>query len=99
MCGIIAVVRRRTTRPPPAPDVVLARLQPLAGQLDDLAEDILEQLLAQTAVALEDVNALLSGVPGVQMLLTSPHARHAITSHAREVDAALTRIDRDLDTG
>jgi glucosamine--fructose-6-phosphate aminotransferase (isomerizing) len=100
MCGIIAVVRRKTTRTPPAPDAVLALLQPLPELLSgSMSSADLAQVLEHTSDALTQINALLTGVSGVQALLASPDLRHAVTSHCRDIDAALARIDGDLDSG
>src|SRR3954468_18371197 len=100
MCGIIAVVRRKTTRTPPSPDDILGRLQPLPDLLEtDLTDAGLEQLLRATVAALDDVNTLLGGVPGVQCLLLSPDVPAAVAAHCGGVAGGLERIDRELDRG
>src|SRR3954451_15672331 len=95
MCGIIAVVRRRSTRTPPAPDEILGLLQPLTGALRERPFDELDDV----AAALDAVNAMLSGSPGVRALLSSPDVRAAVQSHCRDIAGALTDIDRELDAG
>src|SRR4051794_29111256 len=100
MCGIIAVVRRRSTRTPPAPQEILGLLQPLSGVL--LAEPLhrdLDARLEQAADALGDVNALLCGVAGVRALLSSPDVRAAVHAHCVDIAGALATVDQELDSG
>src|SRR5436190_7988509 len=100
MCGIIAVVRRRSTRTPPAPHEILDLLQPLGGVLraEPLQVD-LDQRVQRVADALAATNTLLSGVPGVRALLSSPDVRAAVQSHCLDIADALTIIDLELDSG
>ena len=100
MCGIIAVVRRRTTRTPPTPEAVLGLLQPLPALLDiGGVDETLEARLLEAAKALDDANALLSGVPGVHALLFSPDVRAAVHWHCVQLATNLGTIDQQLDSG
>jgi glucosamine--fructose-6-phosphate aminotransferase (isomerizing) len=100
MCGIIAVVRRRSTRTPPAPEAVLDLLQPLPALIDvGDDDDVLEERLLQAVRALGDANALLTGVPGLHALLYSPDVRAAVQWHCDQLGAGLAHIDVELDTG
>src|SRR3954453_20315260 len=100
MCGIIAVVRRKTTRTPPSPDEILGRLQPLPDLLAaELRDAALEELLHRTAAALDEVNVLLGGVAGVQALLFSPDVRAAVSAHCDGVAAGFAGIDGGPDRG
>ncbi len=99
MCGIIAVVRRRTARTLPNRDRILGLLDPLADLLgcDDLAS--LDVRLPQAADALEEVNTLLRGVSGVEALLQSPELRAAIARDTDDIAFAIAAIDTKLDAG
>jgi glutamine---fructose-6-phosphate transaminase (isomerizing) len=100
MCGIIAVVRRRPTRTPPSPDALLGLLQPLPALLAfDAVDATLEERLVQAVSALDEVNALLGGVPGLRTLLYSPEVRAAVDWHCVQVATDLARIDEQLDNG
>src|SRR4051794_36274158 len=100
MCGIIAVVRRRSTRTPPAPREVRGFLHPLWVVLppEPLHRD-LDARLEQAADALGNANALLSGVAGVRALLSSPDVRAAVHAHCVDIAGALATIDLELDSG
>src|SRR4051812_39684276 len=99
MCGIIAVVRRRTARTLPDRDRILGLLDPLEDLLrrDDLTS--LDTRLAQAADALEEANALLGGVPGVEALLHSPELRAAVARETEDIAFAIAAIDTKLDAG
>src|SRR5687768_10484993 len=100
MCGIIAVVRRRATRTPPTPEAVLSLLQPLPGLIEfDGVDETLEDRLVRAVDALDDANALLAGVPGLQALLYSPDVRAAMHWHCAELATGLARIELELDSG
>ena len=100
MCGIIAVVRRRATRTPPAPEAVLGLLQPLPGLVEfDGVDETLEERLVRAVDALDDANALLAGVPGLHALLYSPDVRAAMHWHCAELATGLARIELELDSG
>jgi len=99
MCGIIAVVRRRSTRTPPSADDILDPLAAVFALLDtDLSDATLEQLLEQASVMLDEVASRLAGVPGTYALLASPDVRAAVLAHCREIGSALRAIDAHLDS-
>src|SRR6476660_5646069 len=99
MCGIIAVVRRRSQRGIPNRAAILELLGPVADQLsdDDLAS--LGLRLEGAASALEATNALLRGVPGVEALLQLPDLRAAVAHETDRVASAIGLIDTQLDAG
>src|SRR4051794_5306627 len=98
MCGIIAVVRRRSTRTPPSANDILDPLAAVFSLLDtDLSDATLEQLLDQASVMLDEVASRLGGVPGTCALLASPDVRAAVLAHCREIGSALRAIDAHLD--
>jgi len=98
MCGIIAVVRRRSTRTPPSAEDFLGPLASVVDALSiDVADGAFERLLEQAARVLDDVAGGLSGVPGVYALLASPDVRAAVHTHCSAIDVALRRLDEQLD--
>ena len=99
MCGIIAVVRRRTARTIPDHASILGLLDPLADLLAGNDLSSLDARLEQAARALEDANALLRGVPGVEALLQSPDLRAAVARETDDIAFALAAVDAKLDAG
>jgi glutamine---fructose-6-phosphate transaminase (isomerizing) len=88
MCGIIAVLRRPPTRPAPEPAEVLGALH-----------RALEGGLPETAAALAEANALLSGVPGVMALLAHPHLADEVEDLIKQVCARIDETEQALDAG
>ena len=73
MCGIIAVVRRPSTRPTPDAQDVVVPVTGLAALLRAAADGT--EALHTTADELTTVDALLRGVPGVRLLLEDESVR------------------------
>ncbi|MDX6414355.1 MAG: hypothetical protein QOH23_1765, partial [Gaiellaceae bacterium] len=102
MCGIIAVVRRRPRRTPPASGDVLGRLEPLTTILrgDGGGGDSLDERLHRAAVLLEEADLLLRGVPGITALLRAPDlaaaVEHALGPVSDAVDAIEFALDRNF---
>ncbi len=96
MCGIIAVVRRRSSREP-------APAGPLVAELADVCAALakptgpLNVVLDSAAERLEAINMTLSGVPGLLTLIRETDAARSIAAQISEVDAAATRIEAALD--
>ncbi|MBV9410663.1 MAG: hypothetical protein JO148_03640, partial [Acidimicrobiia bacterium] len=78
MCGIIAVLSRPATRPAPAPDWLTERVATAAGLVPGPDAGDLVGPLADTAAILEEVDAALRGVPGVQTLVEHPAVADAL---------------------
>lgn len=102
MCGIVAVVGRRSLRPPPDPHEVDDRfataLQALTLQGPPDAGDLLRGL--STAIeALGGLDRLLRGVPGLTCLLANPPAVDALERGAARADALATALEAALDAG
>ncbi len=100
MCGIIAVLRQRSTRVAPSgsdlTDGLAVAAAHLAGAGDPttLADDV-----ASAARALAGVDALLRGVPGVQALLSEGNVADAIEARLDDIRARSLELERDLDAG
>jgi len=97
MCGIIGVVRRRSTRVPPdlaaLSAEVVAAFERVSGWTHGV-EDLLE-----AAAALERVDLQLRGVPGVRALLGDRAGSLAIEHHTTELTAVLAAREAQLDAG
>ena len=98
MCGIIAVVRRRSGRTPVDPATILDLLAPVRGLVADARDPAaLASVLSAAAAKLDEADALLRGVPGVQTLLAAPALAAAIDEAAITVMRDLQRIEVLLD--
>lgn len=96
MCGIIAVVRRPPTRPAGSAEPLLALLERARPLLDPTSPRPRPGLEA-AAVALEEVDAALRGVPGLLTLLADPQAAARIGAVVAELTAAAEAVERVLD--
>src|SRR3954452_13553840 len=94
MCGIIAVLRRRSERTPPSAEQLLAAL--------DLADGALalgqEGMLA-AAAHVESVDRSLRGVPGVIALVGTPELFLQIERRIAGMEAAVAAFEQALDAG
>ncbi|MEJ7844675.1 MAG: SIS domain-containing protein [Acidimicrobiales bacterium] len=97
MCGIIAVVRRRATRPTPEPAGVLALVEEAGDGLDEAGSLPDAGAVLAAATPLEAANALLQGVPGVRCLLGAPAVAAAVDAAVERLWARLAAIDHHLD--
>jgi len=86
MCGIIAVVRRPSTRPTPTRSDVLELLTGI-GDLVDAGDE--PSKLKDTADRLVVADSLLRGVPGLKLLLSDRSTATEIGQH----------VDRLVDGG
>ena len=97
MCGIIAVVRRRTEPTPPDPDQVRRSLQAARSALDESGD--LARRLAVAADHLEAADALLRGPDGVQALLEVPGLARHVDDQAGGLWTWLLDTEAALDAG
>ncbi|MCJ7672574.1 MAG: SIS domain-containing protein [Acidimicrobiia bacterium] len=88
MCGIIGVVRRRSTRVPPELASLVADLEVAIGLVEAWAGAVAD--LQGAADAVERVDAALHGVPGVRALLAD---RAGVLAIEHRVDAVLALLD------
>jgi glucosamine--fructose-6-phosphate aminotransferase (isomerizing) len=96
MCGIIAIVRRPSSRQPVEAVALLSELDAVRPLLTTGAELPLAEL-TEAADRLEAVDAALRGVPGLRTLLADPVAAGRIGAVVAELTEAAERIERDLD--
>src|SRR4051812_22367039 len=98
MCGIIAVVRRRGERTPPAPDDILDLITGARGALLDATGAVPgTELLTEVASRLESADVLLRGVPGVRSLLGAPDLVAGVERLLAEVVEGLIDVERQVD--
>ena len=97
MCGIIAVVRRPSTRSTPTAAEVLGLVADQAATIID-ADDMTAALDA-LGQRLADADALLRGVPGLRLMVSDSSLAPALTHHCDEILAAVeaeeARLERD----
>ncbi|HTO01427.1 MAG TPA: SIS domain-containing protein [Microthrixaceae bacterium] len=96
MCGIIAVVRRRSGREPVPASSVVDELTAVGTALGDSSEP-LDTVLADAADRLEALNTALCGVPGVLTLMSDPDAVRSIEARIKNVDEVTAGIEASLD--
>ena len=98
MCGIVAVVRRRSGRVPPTSAEVLDLLSPVVVALRGWGDG--QDLALQTKTAAERLamaDHLLRGTAGLQALLGEKTLRATIGSTLGEIDALINDLEADLD--
>jgi len=91
MCGVIAVLRRRSTRAVPSSADTLRRLD----QAVSLAKN---GLLRDAATVLTQVDSVLRGVPGTTLLMDASVA-DAVRRRVAAVDAVLVDVEASLEQG
>jgi len=96
MCGIIAVVRRPSTRPTPTS----ADLTDLLGEIGDLDEagPILTTALRSAADRLVVADALLRGVPGLRLMTSDRVLVDELNAQVDRLWAAIGVIESTLDS-
>jgi glucosamine--fructose-6-phosphate aminotransferase (isomerizing) len=97
MCGIIAVVRRRSRRTAPASAELTSLLAGAADALRGAPAGELGEALSGVAERIESVDRLLRGTPGISALLADRGLSAAVDAACAEVGAALAERERGLD--
>jgi len=87
MCGIIAVLRRPTTRSTPEADQVVGHVTNLASTIVGAAD--VTAALGAAADKLEAADSLLRGVPGLRLMLADPNLAGTLIHHCDELLAAV----------
>jgi len=97
MCGIVGVVRRPSRREPPRGRDLVAAMERALRELD--ADDLVGLTALEAAAdAVETVDALLRGVPGVRALLGDRATAVALEDRAQRVADRLALFEARLDT-
>ncbi|MFT5530607.1 MAG: glucosamine--fructose-6-phosphate aminotransferase (isomerizing) [Candidatus Poriferisodalaceae bacterium] len=99
MCGIIAVLRERDTRPALEPGLILQTLAsvredfvPVGGELADLAD-----WLRVAATRLTEVDDHLRSMPGVRLLVHDPATCNVVAVLCGEIYDKVTTVEQQLD--
>jgi len=99
MCGIIAVLRRRSTRHAPDLGLLEARLAEVVARFDAIPTAVDPVAAAsEVAAVLEAVDVALSGIPGLVALLGDRLALAALEHRADELARTLARVDSEVET-
>lgn len=103
MCGIIAVVPRRSARSVLTSDEIVTQLDPLGAQLGDVVANGLADLatvratVTDAAQSANQVNDLLRGVPGARLLLSEATLMAAIDTACDKAIHAIAAIEKEID--
>ncbi len=97
MCGIIAVVRRRSSRPIPASADVLSLVLGTGELLEGVTADTAEEPLSVIAERLEAADTLLRGAPGARMLIAEPDISGTLSAATRDLTWRLDVLEAELD--
>jgi glucosamine--fructose-6-phosphate aminotransferase (isomerizing) len=97
MCGIIAVVRRSTDRPPPDPDALVAPFHGAADAVAAAETGELPAVLDDLAARVEAVDRALRGTPGIAALLGDRALAPALEKLTTDLGAALAAREGSLD--
>jgi glucosamine--fructose-6-phosphate aminotransferase (isomerizing) len=97
MCGIIAVVRRRSDRPIPTSAELLAPLEGASADLAGAAPGALAETIGAVAERVEGVDRLLKGTPGITALLADRGVSGLLASLCADLGAALAEREGSLD--
>ncbi|HEX5616201.1 MAG TPA: SIS domain-containing protein [Acidimicrobiia bacterium] len=100
MCGIVAVVRRRSGAEAPDLDPLAAALDVASSELRAVAgaTGLDAGTLATAATRVAEVNAALRGVPGLLALLTDRRGFVGLEHRAEELAGALVAVEARLDS-
>jgi len=94
MCGILAVLRRKSRRQPPAPERLLSLLGDAERSLD---KGVDADTLAGCAKAVADLDQELKGVPGLWTLLQHRETVRDLRDRLQSLQATVTAFERTLD--
>jgi len=96
MCGIIAIVRRRSTREVPEADHVIGLVSDLAERLGP-ESSCSSQELAEAADRLSEADRLLRGTPGVQLLTADSTVGPLLASHCGRLADSVAAIEQRIE--
>jgi len=102
MCGIIAVLRQRSTRAVPEGRALVAALEAARSKLGPADGSRPAELIGAVAAAageVAEVDARLRGVPGVQALLDEAGLAQDLENRVRGLQSWSDELERALDLG
>ena len=95
MCGIIAVVRRPTSRSAPSADAVRERLATAVAALT--TGGARAEVLDAASAALEEADRLLRGAPGILSLLQNPGLSDHVRTDLTPFDEWVQTVEEELE--
>ncbi|MEX0791191.1 MAG: SIS domain-containing protein, partial [Actinomycetota bacterium] len=98
MCGIIAVLKRRSDRPAPDPDELTGSLDSALRNLVDTTSPLAERM-REAGRNLGAADSLLRGAPGATALIRNPGLGPTLESLAAQIAAAVEELDDAIDSG
>jgi glucosamine--fructose-6-phosphate aminotransferase (isomerizing) len=100
MCGIIAVLRSRSSRPVPVGTDLLEQLDRALASLEAAAEGTtMAELVLAASHEVGSVDRALHGVPGVQALLQQADLADAIDVRVSAISGRAAQLEKALDAG
>ena len=97
MCGIIAVVRRRSARAVPSRDDILSLVVGVTEELRAVDLESAEAPLRSAGDRLHEADRLLRGTPGLRALLADSGLAGAIRSEISALNGLLDSLEGQLD--
>ncbi len=97
MCGIIAIVRRRTGRTTPKSSDLLAELDAAIGHLPSVGSALIADDINQAADSLTSVDLRLRGEAGLQAMLGDSSLIHEILVRVARVAELVEAIESELE--
>ena len=98
MCGIIAVIRRPSTRAIPTRDDILGLVSGTANELDGIALEQADGPLKNIAERLNTADTLLRGTPGVRLMISDPGLGDVLRAELDSLNQHLDALEADLDS-
>ncbi len=98
MCGIIGIVRRRTTRAVPTAAEILGPLDQVGSSLPQPTATDLAAVLSSGAGKLAAVDVLLQGEAGLRAFATIPGLADSIKERLAPMSAAVAAVEAYLDS-
>src|SRR5687767_13496293 len=100
MCGIVAVLQARATRPVPTGPELTARLDAAIAALGGATDpSTMAAKVSEASAEVEAVDAALHGVPGVQALLRTNGLAGEVEHRLGAISARSADLERSLDEG
>ena len=96
MCGIIAIVRRRSTRPAPSGEALQAQLAAAVQNLPRSTDADLVQRLDELARAMAAIDHDLRGEPGLRALLGDRSLPVAVSAATDKVNDVVAEVEAHL---
>lgn len=97
MCGIIAIVRRRSSRPVPEATLLLEQLGEAVALVPKPGDHDLNWLTGRVSTILAEVDRELRGEPGLQALLGDRDIAAGVAGAVRQINDAVTDAEALLE--